>query len=78
MIELMDEDGENRAVRYFLMLYGNSSVTVRDMMNHLYAVGYPFWPAWVEEPDAQGHLTKGGAQDWLRHLFSLEPRSRYY
>ena len=72
MIELMDEDGENRAVRYFLMLYGTSSVTVADMKEHLDATGYPLWPAWVEEPDAQGHLTKGGAQDWLRFLFSLE------
>ena len=72
MIELMDEDGENLAVRYFLMLYGNSSVTVADMKEHLDATGYPLWPTWVEGPGAQGHLTKGGAQDWLRFLFSLE------
>ena len=72
MIELMDEDGENLAVRTFLMLYGTRGLTTLGMKKHMKSLGYPFWPAWVEEPDAQGHLTKGGAQDWLRFLFSLE------
>lgn len=69
--ELLDEDGENQAVRCFLMLYGGTnSPTTKQMRNHLDACGYPYWPEWASGDD--GHLTKGGAQDWLRHLFSLE------
>ena len=77
MIEdLVDqEDGENRAVRAFLALYGGgSAVTTEAMKQHLERSGFPFWPAWVPEPGARGHLTKGGAQHWIRHLFSLEAK----
>ncbi|MBH2008331.1 MAG: hypothetical protein I8H71_01390 [Xanthomonadaceae bacterium] len=70
--ELIDpEDGENRAVRMFLALYGmRPSLTVAAMRDHLTFSGFPHWPAWAA--DDAGHLTKGGAQDWLRHLFALE------
>ncbi len=33
--------------------------------------GFPCWPHWAETAGAQ-HLTKLGAQNWLRHLFALE------
>ena len=75
MIEdLVDpEDGENRAVRAFLMVYGTTpSVTTSLMKRHLELSDYPYWPDWADKPEAQGHLTKGGAQSWIRHLFSLE------
>ena len=72
MRELLDSDGENQAVRCFLMLHGERGVTVEKMKMHMSLCGYPLWPEWVETPDAQGHLTKAGAQDWLRHLFGLE------
>lgn len=68
---LMD-DSENMAVRMFLALYGGQSwVTVKLMRDHLRNCGFAGeWPDWVN--DADGHLTKGGAQDWLRYLFALE------
>ena len=72
MRELLDDDGENQAVRCFLMAYGVQSITVAKMRTHLGMCGYPLWPVWAEAPTAQGHLTKAGAQSWLRHLFALE------
>lgn len=72
MPNLIDpEDGENRAVRAFLLAYGGgNSITAEQMRNHLALSGYPCAPSWIDE--ASGHLTKFGAQDWLRLLFSLE------
>jgi hypothetical protein len=69
--DLVDEDGENRAVRTFLQLYGGTaSVTTDQMRNHLAMSGFEdYWPDWTVE---DMHLTKGGAQDWLRYLFALE------
>jgi hypothetical protein len=69
---LLDDEGENRAVRMFLACYGgNTGVTVGHMRQHLEMCGYPYWPDWTLDcPKA--HLTKGGAQNWLRHLFALE------
>lgn len=70
--DLIDEDGENRAVRSFLLLYGTScGVTAGTMARHMTASGFPYWPDWVETTMGS-HLTKGGAQLWLRHLFNLE------
>lgn len=68
--ELLDTDGENRAVRAFLMLYGQQGVTAKSMQAHMEAMGYPYAPDWVDR--SPGHLTKGGAQLWLRMLFDLE------
>ena len=70
--DLLDDDDENLAVRYFLSLYGgNCNVSVEEMKNHLVNCGFDgCWPEWVK--DEEGHLAKSGAQDWLRHLFSLE------
>lgn len=71
--ELMDTDGENKAVRCFLMIYGTQSLTVGEMRKHMERCGYPLWPDWVDITPLDGnHLTKGGAQAWIRHLFSLE------
>lgn len=67
---ILDDDGENRAVRAFLGLYGTSSPTATQMRLHLKLSGYPFAPDWVDR--SPGHLTKGGAQLWLRMLFDLE------
>lgn len=68
---LLDEDGENQAVRTFLMLYG-TELTVARLREDMELAGWPQAPGWTKEPEAQGHLTKEGAQDWLRHLFALE------
>lgn len=70
--KLLDDEGENQAVRCFLMAYGAQSMTLDKMMTHMKACGYPLWPEWVETTEMRGHLTKAGAQLWLRHLFALE------
>lgn len=70
MRDLLDADGENRAVRTFLQLYGGESVTTQRMRNHLTMSGFEhYWPDWTNKNE---HLTKAGAQIWLRYLFSLE------
>ncbi|ABX36038.1 hypothetical protein Daci_3400 [Delftia acidovorans SPH-1] len=71
-INLLDDDGENRAVRMFLAAYGAPGLTVAHMREHMEAAGWPQVPEWATKPEAQGHLTKAGAQIWLRHLFALE------
>jgi hypothetical protein len=63
------DDGENRAVRYFLMMYGGQTRTIEGMRKHLQLSGFPYWPEWAER---DGHLTKGGAQAWIRYLIGLE------
>mgnify|MGYP003442956767 CR=1 FL=1 len=69
--ELLDDDGENRAVRTFLMLYGTPGLTSTKMRDHMRASGFKdHSPDWVDQ--APWHLTKGGAQHWLRLLFALE------
>jgi hypothetical protein len=70
--KLLDDEGENRAVRSFLMVYGSPGITVGGMKRHMERCGAPYWPSWVEQQDPAMHLTKAGAQLWLRHLFSLE------
>ncbi len=73
--DLQDDEGENQAVRMFLLLYGQPGLTVARMRNHMAAAGWPQSPEWATKPEAQGHLTKAGAQSWLRHLFALETSS---
>lgn len=71
---LMDADGENRAIRSFLQMYGQQGMTTAKMRQHMIWSGWKnFWPDWVEKQESEGHLTKGGAQHWIRYLFSLEP-----
>lgn len=72
--ELLDTDGENRAVRSFLMLYGGTnSVTIHDMLRHMELSGWSDTaPDFVITCRPTEHLTKAGAQIWLRHLFDLE------
>jgi len=69
---MLDDDGENRAVRMFLAAYGTPGLTVATMRRHMELAGWTQSPEWTTKPDAQGHLTKAGAQSWLRHLFALE------
>lgn len=67
---LKDEDGENRAVRAFLMVYGTPGLTAAAMAAHMRRSGFDYVPAWVER--SPEFLTKAGAQLWLRMLFALE------
>lgn len=70
--ELVDDEGENQAVRMFLALYGGAcGVTAEQMRKHLKMAGFDgAWPEWANNHN--GHLTKAGAQLWVRYLFNLE------
>ena len=71
--DLVDADGENRAVRSFLLLYGaNPQTTIGSMRSQMNLSGWTNHPDWVNTEDPKEHLPKMGAQLWLRHLFSLE------
>lgn len=69
---LLADDGENRAVRGFLMLYCEPGLTVGAMRRHLEQYEQPHWPEWVENAHHDEHLNKAAAQAWLRYLFELE------
>jgi hypothetical protein len=71
MKALLDLDGENMAVRNFLMFYGgNRGITTKSMRYAMTMSGFDgAWPEWAND---DMHLTKAGAQLWLRHLFDLE------
>lgn len=76
MKDLVDEEGENQAVRCFLMAYGTAGLTVNSMIFHMSMCGFDATtPDWARTTEVS-HLTKSGAQMWLRHLFSLEPVKR--
>jgi hypothetical protein len=68
--ELMDDE-ENQAVRCFLMIYGTPGLEVGTMAKHMRCCGWDVHPEWATE-DSKSHLTKAGAQIWLRQLFTLE------
>jgi hypothetical protein len=73
--DLLDEDGENRMVRTFLMNYScDRSGTLGGMRRHMSRSGWGVEciPEWVLGSHENNHLTKAGAQLWLRHLFNLE------
>lgn len=71
--DLLDTDGENRALRSFLMQYGVPSLTVSAMRKHMERSGWGFdyCPDFAKFGGVE-HLTKAGAQIWIRHLLSLE------
>ncbi len=73
-MKLLDDDGENKAVRWFLACYGGGgNKTIGTMKLHLEMSGFSgCWPEWCNTEHPSTHLTKGGAQLWLRYLFDLE------
>lgn len=73
MRNLLDEDGENMAVRSFLMQYScDRSISCAAMAQHMKRSGFEeTTPDFVHGP---AHMNKAMAQAWLRHLFSLEPK----
>lgn len=71
--DLLDEDGENKAVRTFLMFYAGGKPTFGNIKAGLKHSGWNnCWPDWVNEQHPDSYVTKAGAQLWLRFLFSLE------
>lgn len=73
---IVDEDGENQPIRTFLMHYQHSpSITTSQMKDCMELAGWNrLWPDWVNEEPNTAHLTKGGAQSWIRYLFELEKK----
>jgi hypothetical protein len=71
---LVDADGENQAVRQFLIYYGgNPSVSIGGMRDMLERSGFAGCaPEWALTAHPKEHLAKAGAQLWIRHLFALE------
>lgn len=71
---LIDTDGENRALRSFLLQYTcDRPTTVGAMLAHMNRSGWRgMAPAFALSVRPETHLTKGGAQVWIRHLLSLE------
>lgn len=75
--EMLDDEGENLAVRSFLMQYScDRAVTIDRMREHMDLCGWAgCWPEFVEKAGSLEHLTKAGAQLWIRHLLDMERRS---
>lgn len=73
MNNLVSSDGENQAVRCFLLHYQNPGVSIGALRNALRRSGFDgFWPEWVNGTETSESITKAGAQLWIRHLFELE------
>lgn len=70
--EISQEPEENKALRMFLAYYGgNEGVTIQGMRSHLKYAGFNgYWPEWVNTEE--GHLTKSGAQLWIRYILAAE------
>ena len=77
-INFMDSDGENLALRSFLLQWGLPSLTVGMMRQHMARSGWgaAYCPPFVNNSTATAgeHLTKAGAQICIRHLLSMEPK----
>lgn len=69
--DLIDTDGENRAVRAFLLGREVGCKDYEQMRRHMTNSGFNnCWPS--EFAGLGGHMSKGDQQMWLRHLFALE------
>lgn len=76
MSKLMSSDGENQAVRCFLLHYQNPGVSIGALRSALRRSGFDgCWPDWVNGMETSESITKAGAQLWIRHLFNLEQES---
>lgn len=72
--DLLDAEGENQAVRSFLMQYScDRSITIGAMLAHMNRSGWRGTsPAFALHERPETPLTMAGAQIWIRHLFELE------
>lgn len=70
--ELLDDDGENLALRTFLAFYGNNpTVSIGAMKDCMETSGWGNHPEFASRM-SDWSMTKGTAQMWIRHLLSLE------
>lgn len=71
--DLIDTDGENKAIRSFLRFCLNPSISIGEMRDNMAMSGWEgCWPDSIGAADWNSTLTKFETQAWLRHLFSLE------
>ena len=75
--KLVDDEGENRALRSFLLYYtGVRAPTIGEVCDNMQLAGWDgFWPDFVASSHDRAELTKAGAQLWIRHLLELEART---
>lgn len=71
--DLIDTDGENKAIRSFLRFYLKPGISIGEMRDNMEMAGWEgCWPESIGAADWYSTLTKLETQAWLRHLFSLE------
>lgn len=71
--DLLDTDGENKAIRSFLRFCLKPGVTIGEMRDNMESAGWEgCWPDSIGAADWNSTLTKFELQAWLRHLFGLE------
>lgn len=71
--DLIDTDGENKAIRSFLKFYLKPGISIGEMRDNMEMAGWDgCWPDSIGAADWNSTLTKFEAQAWLRHLFGLE------
>lgn len=71
MKKLIEDDGENRAVRGFLLGLECNIKSSEEMKTHMKRYGTPYWPEYFNTVKV-ADLTKFDKQEWLRYLFYLE------
>ena len=71
--DLIDTDGENKAIRSFLRFYLKPGISIGEMRDNMEGSGWDgCWPESIAAADWNSTLTKFEVQAWLRHLFALE------
>ena len=71
--DLLDTDGENKAIRSFLRFCLKPGVTIGEMRGNMESAGWEgCWPDSIGAADWNSTLTKFELQAWLRYLFGLE------
>lgn len=71
--DLIDTDGENKAIRSFLRFYLKPGISIGEMRDNMEGSGWDgCWPESIGAADWNSTLTKFEVQAWLRHLFNLE------
>lgn len=72
--KLVDNDGENIALRSFLRHYGGMRApTIGEMRDNMELSGWVgCWPDFVIDAVDRTPLTEACAQQWIRHILQLE------
>lgn len=74
--DIIDTDGENKAIRSFLRYYLKPGISIGEMRDNMAMAGWDgCWPESLAAADWNSTLTKFETQTWLRHLFGLDAKS---